>query len=414
MIFPTVAELAEEVGLELLDGATVVLVGLPRSGRTTVVDLVAELLGASALLVHGRTIDAADYRTQLESIEAELGTRVETLGHAELLLDDFGLLMRQTFGHAFQAALRALMVDGPLARRTGALLTASIGDPLIAPGRHGSPLVAHARIRFSPWLSDRDYELVTPDGPERRVRAELCGSNVALLARADAGEGAARGFADLQIHRWLTELSQSDLDLLLAAADSAVPYKPDHDRVAPLLTRVGGTVRLIAAIPQVRLRDARVGPWPAAIRQTADRFALRIGAEPSPLWLDRYLGAHPNELAALIDELTRRIAPKELRLLATTDGVRKAVSNPVALRKAIAAAEAAGLKINWRLVDGPDFVLAHARQLVLPSVGTVYILPPEDRVLGVNALGNEGDALASGADFTIAEAFWSRSGPFAP
>lgn len=131
-------DFAEILALDVLDSRVVALRGLPRSGRTSVLQRVDAACGASSVFVRGRRVTESNHRSEATRIEAELARLTESQGTAQLIIDDFGIIMRSTFGHSFQAAIRSVVVDGDAAHAIGCLVSSSL-TPIFtqASGRAG-------------------------------------------------------------------------------------------------------------------------------------------------------------------------------------------------------------------------------------------------------------------------------------
>lgn len=406
-------EQADAIAIEVLSSHVVALQGLPRSGRSSLLRRVGVSCGATGLFVNGRLVSESNHRSEADRIGDELSAIVHAHGAAQLIIDDFGTVMRSTFGHVFQAAMRSIVVDGEMSQAVGCLVSACLTDPIRARGRRGSPLLAVARYWHPGWL---DLEGSESSPPRQAISSDLlraCGSNVALIDRLRTGsEAAARSYVSANLDRWLTDLNPEDLDLLSDAVVPGMPYRPGHDRLAPLLWRENGSVGLAELLPRDRVVALLLGPWPSTLPNSASRFAGRIGREPSPLWIDRYILKHPSELGAFLRGVSALANPSELRLLTTRYGSSEmSASARRALRTTLVPVAHAGLQVSIREAAQRDISALHARQLLLPTLGTAFQLPPEDRILGVTPVGNESDAVLSFPDWALAEAAWGRARP---
>jgi len=409
-------QFAESLAIDLLDARVIALQGLPRSGRSGVLRRVHDACGDSAVLLQGRSVTESNHRQMVQRVEAQLRQRMADFGAAQLIVDDFGLVMRSSFGHVFQGALRASVVDGDEAPSIGCLVATCLSDPVQVRGKRGSPLLAVAHYRFMPWYSESDVAVAAQQaGMSPHELLRLCGSNIALIDRLIIGSFAeAETFAATSVDRWMADLTPGDLADIDSAARGSAPYSSGHDRIAPLLFKDQASVQLAGLIPQSRVINALLGAWPSSLVGSASRFASRVGYEPTPMWVDRYLVLHPAALADFLKRVAAACPPTALRLLTTRAGTAQLSSaDRASLSTAIADASNAGMAIAIRVADSRDVSALHARQLLLPVVGRAYQLPPEDRVLGLVPVGNESDSVVINPDWAISEGSWQRATPLA-
>lgn len=128
----------------LLSGQKVVLRGLPKSGRTVLLEAVAaeaeRLLEIPPVRFDGHTSITA-LEPRLERLIAD-----SRRGFGLLLVDDLGTLLRSTHGATWQTRLNSQCVDGPHAKSIGVLMSCGTGENLSRIGLPGSPLVDSAHV----------------------------------------------------------------------------------------------------------------------------------------------------------------------------------------------------------------------------------------------------------------------------
>ncbi len=416
MTLAPLAALAEDIALRCLDGEVVALRGLPRSGRTTVVKLVLDHLEGTCLLVDGRNVRNVGVPGVMDTIDRHIAAAIPREGSAQIIIDDFGHAMRHDIGYQFQAGLRARIVDRSDEARVGALLVARLGDPLRFRRQRGSPLTAVARFLFPPWYAATVFESVAHEiGWEPAHVEAFCGSNPALIDRLQReGAAGAMAFATENLESWLSDIDDSLQVRLSDICVRVTSQEPGDDRLAPLLSRAEG-IRIAGALDHDRLCAELAGRWPADVPGSAARMALRIADDPAPLWIDRFFGPYPFAFGSLLMELGTRLGPRTLRLLGTSKGTEELTSEAVAtLRLKIEAVRSTGLEVEWRLAHDEDYFELHARQLLLSRTAKAYGLPPVDRIVCAERLGNEGDSILIAPDFEGAERSWSRARKFLP
>ncbi len=372
-------------------------------------------LGPSCVSVDGRALRSATLDAEVARIQGAVQVAMSAHRCAQVLVDDFGHAMRQDAGYAFQAALRALVVDGADSERVGALLVTRLNDPVRVRKQRGSPLTAVARYMFPPWFPLEVFEATALAMARTPTELEMfCGSNPAILSRLAGGGGiaSAREYCADALATWLADLTPLDLKRLAQLCGGPQPNDDDDDRLAPLLSRSSQT-RLITALDSDRTCALVIGGWPGSLVESAERLAMRIGNEERPLWVDRYFGPYPQQLCDFLSRLLVSLGPRRMRLLGTSRGIADLTPQAIQLLRGRAAALShQGFLVEWRIADDDDYVALHGRQLHLTQNGNAFGIPPVDRVLGAVPIGNETDSIIIAPDTDGLEAAWLRATAF--
>ena len=139
--------------------------------------------------------------------------------------------------------------------------------------------------------------------------------------------------------------------------------------------------------------------WPdRSLNLSIQRFSALVGFEQRALWIDPYLSFDGNldttQLTRFLEGLFQ-INPSLLRLEILAR-VRNLGSIPDFRRMATNALQSAiwATRITWRVFDKAT-INAHDRHLVLRNREEAFSLPPVDRILGTNPVGNEVEGILS-------------------
>jgi hypothetical protein len=264
---------------------------------------------------------------------------------------------------------------------------------------------------FPPWYPAQIFRPAAAKFGRTSEEVEaVCGSNPAILDRLETdGFAAAREYCAGSLSTWLADLTADDVKRLVELCSGPQAGTEDDVRLAPLISRSSQT-RLISGLDRNRLCATVTGGWPAGTIASAERFAMRVGNELRPLWVDRYFGAHPRELITFLNRLHSLLGPRQLRLFGSEGGIASLTTHARdLLRQSAAVLGRQGFEIEWRIAADPDLVNLHGRQLHLAQNGTAYGIPPVDRVLGTAPIGNETDSLLFAVDIDDIEAAWLRA-----
>jgi hypothetical protein len=415
-LLPSQRDWVERVCLELLDGQIIVLRGLPGTGKSVLADAVRRELGDQAFTVQGRSTNNDNQVEQLSQIRAELGSSIQAKGYAQLIIDDYPHALRWSGGAQLQRALLHLLVDGPGARDTGALLTGRWARSMHLRVR-GSPLLARAQYRPLPVINDADLITVGLDPAERDQTIDETGMTAALLARVRLIGGrsdyaAVRQCLNDLAHRWIEDLPWEAVIWLrngLMEPDEGLWASLAWEAVQPLLT--GGRPRSLLAGLRNRdfesLLEERSPAWPGQRADSVQRFVDLLAGASDVMWVDRYLTADPPSLLSFIHEVRRQTSTK-LYLLTSSTLTSEAIRQHAQDIRDMVAIEGVELRSMTRRHYG----LLHDRQLAYLSdrEGGV-VLPVTAVILGLSPPGSAIAVQIPIMERTLLEDAWSMAIP---
>jgi hypothetical protein len=370
----------------VFEGEIVLVRSLPRWGLSAVCKSVADALGESAVAVEGRAITEGNQRVERQRIDEDVSAAIERTGYAQLIFDDYGRAIRRSQGGTLHSMLYRLLVDSEAARDTGALLVARSGDMLNL-NFSGSPLISRARTVVLPVLGLEDAEALSTDLAALKA---MVGEST-WLARQFLGVSTRQGQVGALEHlnndsrRIVAALPPPTMEVL---ADARAPHDCDAVSREALLclgsTDADGTFApagLVAEstlLDEVRLRNPG---WPAGRGESVQRFADMLAGVEDAIWVDRYLLSEPTKVRAFLVELRRWTATR-LRLLVSDDRDRPDFAGTVSL----ALDGLDGVQV--RFMSRHDRRLLHDRHLVLPALGSGFVLPTAGVVLSIDAPGS--------------------------
>jgi hypothetical protein len=416
---PGISALRDQVAGDLRNGKILLFKGLPRSGRTALVRAVQRAYDDTsdrpAVSLHLST------RSDPELIAYRLRDAVTKHGHAAVLIDDWGTLLRSQQGGMWQSRLRMACVDWPEASGVGALIVSGVGEDLSRSGVPGSPLADAANVVLH-WPLPSQTEIVGSllrggwAAEEARTAVAQYGAHPELLNLSTTGvlpantlsntvlsvvgavgaEGAAR-LLDLG-RKPDAHLATETMDGLLVAA----VYSPSPGRTA-----------LVAALRDAGLLGLLPGGmsrWPETMAESVRRFHARIYGKRDLIWSDRYIGYNSSALARFLDDLSVLGQTCWLRLLSRRPPAAVAGS---AERESFTGRlpiwKHRGLEVSWHTYNWNDDLALHDRQLLAVDRRDGYHLPPVDRMVGVVHPGNENDAYLPRIAVNHVLDVWARS-----
>jgi len=376
----------EHVIERLIDGETLLVRGLPRTGKSMVCEAISHELGASAYAVFGSRVDEANQGDTRERIRSAVAARIETHGCAQLIFDDYGKAIRRSQGGRLHSFLYGLLVDGPYARDTGALLTSRHGDDLDLRFA-GSPLLSRALVLSLP---EADNEDAAELGVDLATLRSLAGGSTAFARRMIGQAPATPTMALVEYlktdrSRIAADVPPEVIEVLLGAGT------PDRLSAAGMkILEMFGTIvadrdfqpaRVVVESSFIEELSAASPGWPGDRSESLDRFALLLSGAEEALWVDRYLFAQPTELGLFLREVRARTDTR-LRLLGSDD--REIPDQATRLRSAICGLNG----VEARTMTRSDRRLLHDRHLVLPALRTGFVLPTAGVVTGCHRPGS--------------------------
>ena len=420
-------QLAEALAEDLSEGRIITLTGQPSSGRSSIVDLVASQLEDLVTCIRVRGDDEADALTSaLDAAEEAMASEEPTA----CLVDDFGEVLTKSYGPAFQGRLHALAMNDPGPASFGILLVGGVNESLTrsVSQSHGSPLAAavHRSFMVPALRAEEVRAALIEDGMPAEQAAALVdtyGAHLALIASARATSLGRAPSDDLEraVYRGVAETTGATDERLMELA-----RRPDRDlattRVDELLAPLvfypaPGRTKLVPALVAQGLPGLLIAgapAWPGDLKASARRFRCRLEGMVSPIWADRYHGAHLAGLVAFLDALSLRGCDVDLRLLGSEAGTRGVPAAAKAMfDRRINVWAAAGLRVCWRLADDAGYELIHQRQLISPTRVAGYVLPPCDRIICVAGQIKDSDSLLPRARVALFEDAWARAAVYA-
>lgn len=407
-------------------GQKVVLRGMPKSGRSYIVDSVgteaARVLGIVPVRFNGDD-DVAALEPGLERAIADA-----KLGLGLILIDGLGGLLRSVHGATWQTRLNSQCVDGGYANSIGVLIACGTGENLSRIGLPGSPLADSANVvLFAPTLSKRDViSALTACGTEATRAAKLVseyGGHLALIADAEVSDSARAqdGYVEGMVLEAVAYTSSEAAERLLDLGrrpNHQLASSPVDEGLAPLVFHPeAGSTQLVPALRRAGLGSLLIGSdesWPSELKASTRRFRARTYGQKRVLWFDRYFGRGCRRLVGFLDVVAAGSGTSELLLLGSNAGVENL---PPYLLEEFQLRQAEwrkhGLEVAWHLVDDADFTRMHDRQLISVSRTDGYSMPPCTRVIGHDPVGNAVDTYLPRAPVSRLLDAWSRSRVFA-
>jgi hypothetical protein len=370
---PSDSRWIDQVIGRLIDGDIVLVRGLPRTGKSAVCDAVSNELGASGYLVVGSRVDEANQGDVRERIESEVMARIALEHSAQLIFDDYGKAIRRSQGGRLHSFLYRLLVDGPNARDTGALLTSRYGDDLDLRFA-GSPLLSRAQVLQLPETDDEDAAVLGMDLSELRT---LAGSSTAFARRMLDLPNASSTFALVEYlnadrSRLAQDLPPEVIEVLLGAR-AIEDLGPTGTKILEIFGTTDGhqgfePARCIVQSAFLQELKAESPGWPSSRAESVDRFANLLAGAEDALWVDRYLFAKPAELSNFLHDLRAR-TDTHLRLLGSDDLDNQALTRQVGLA-------IGGLNgVEARTMTRSSRRQLHDLHLVLPMTKSGFVLP---------------------------------------
>lgn len=392
-LLPSQRAWVDNVCLDLLDGQIVVLRGLPGTGKSVLANALRREFGQSAVMVDGRSFSEQNQHDLAANFREEISTSLHTNGHAQLIFDDYPHALRWTGGARLQALLLHMLVDGPNARDTGALLTGRWARSMHLKVR-GSPLMARAQFSSLPFATGVDMNaLGIPSNEHAKTRDEI-GGTASLLGKIRL----VGGMPDYSIARqilshlsdgWINDLPWEAIIWLRNGRreiDNDFRSSLAWEAIQPLLADPGTREVLAGLRGQAFQRDLeqRSPAWPSTWVDSVERFADLISGISSLIWVDRYLTSDPRTLYKFVLAL-RALASTRLRLLISSTLTSEAIRRDVDAIRDLLSIE--GVEI--RSMGGRHYKLLHDRQLVfLGEHQGGVVLPTIDVILGATPVGS--------------------------
>lgn len=415
-LLPAQRRWVEDVCLELLDGQIVVLRGLPGTGKSVLADAILRELGRGAMIIHGRSFNDHNQMDYISRIRDTITSSFQSTGQAQLVFDDYPHALRWSDAARLQATLLHALVDGPIARDTGALLTGRWARSMQLRVR-GSPLLARAQFRPLPEIADADLEIVGIQKNDFGKTLDEIGAMPSLLARVRIIGGRPDYSAVRQVlaelaSRWIGDLPWEAITWLRSRVG-----EPDEDlrsslaweAVQPLLTNIRPR-RLLAGLRNSEfeaLLEDRSPVWPSEKSRSVERFVDLINGVSSLIWVDRYLTSDPVNLYEFIQGVRSRTSTRLLLLTSsslTSDAIRRNSDTVKDL------ARLDGIEI--RSMGQRHYRLLHDRQLVfLGDREGGVVLPTTDVILGRNPVGSALAVQVPIVERALVEDAWAKGIP---
>lgn len=393
ILLPTQRVWVDNVCLDLLDGQIVVLRGLPGTGKSILADAIQHELDQSAIMVNGRSFSEQNQHDFAAKFREEISTSIQQNGHAQLVFDDYPHALRWTGGARLQALLLHMLVDGPNARDTGALLTGRWARSMHLKVR-GSPLMARAQFRSLPFITDVDMESVGIPANERAKTRDEIGGTASLLAKIRA----IGSMPDYSIVRqtlsdisdgWINDLPwEAIIWLRIGRREIDDDFRSSlaWEAIQPLLADASTREILAGLRGQMFQSDLeqRSPAWPSTWDGSVERFAELISGISSLIWVDRYLTSNPRTLHKFVLDL-RALTSTQFQLLISSTLTSEAIRRDAGAIRDLLSIEG----VEMRSMGGRHYKLLHDRQLVFigEHQGGV-VLPTTDVILGETPVGS--------------------------
>ncbi|GHF74984.1 ATP-binding protein [Streptomyces griseosporeus] len=418
-LLPTQRRWVDQVCEYLIDGETVIVRGVPGSGKTVLLEAVARELGETSVCTWGR--DYTDDNQQERTTAFQEGVRkaLDRHGAAHLLFDDYPHALRNTHGLRLQRQLLQLLVDGEQAVDTGALLTGRWGRSMHLVSS-GSPLVARARVVALPVAREADFAEVGCAGSADAL--EAVGGNAALLGKVVPVLGRAalhqvRDTAEALAPKWIQDVpweAASWIKRVVRGGPAALPADDSAiEALAPLLVPAGerrdgtpryGVVRALHADAARATLDGRAPTWPATWQASVKTFCGFLSGVPEAVWVDRYMAAKPAQLLRFVGAV-RAVCRTPLRLLIAKN------PNDTALTAADVAAFARE-RCQVRIMHPGDRKQLHDRQLIfLGDLEGGVVLPTARVLMSQDPPGSAVAVRAPTLDRKLILDAWGRARP---
>ncbi|WP_375765097.1 hypothetical protein NR798_25615 [Archangium gephyra] len=423
---PSIDALASTIAEHLSDGHVVILRGLPSSGRTTTMDIVAEKLN-STLGIQVEKINPKTSSAEFEAVLPRAMKSAESLGFSSIVVDDFGALLRLSQGGVWQARLNSVCVDGALARHIGVLLVCGQGENVSRTGLKGSPLADAANLSLQvPCLAAAEVALsLEAEGLSDEQTKQLVsryGCHLGLLSKAQKSPNLEVDTASLEqailksVSKLTLEGAERILDLARKPTHSLASMPSDLGLSSLVFHPQPGRTQLVPALEQAGISKLLIGgvdAWPSDFHESVRRFRARIHGESEVLWFDRYFGSGLRDLMKFLDALADGSERLSLRLLGSAAGTDDLPDYLLRLFRArLSHWKNKGMSVSWRLIAQEDFVEMHDRQLISLSRVDGYNLPACDRITGHQPVGNTNDSYLPRAPVSRILLAWDNSVSF--
>lgn len=404
-LLPSEQTWVEVVAQRLIDGERLLVRGLPRSGKTLLSRAVAEVLGETAFYVDGGAITEQNQAEQHDLLQAELASRVTRHDCAQLVFDGYGRAIRRSRGAILHSRLYGQLVDGYRSRDIGALFTSRYADALDIKVS-GSPLLGRATTIELPRLTEEDAAELGLDFAAARA---YLGDSSALARRAlnaapDGHPDSIVDFVSINAPSIGRDLPVGAVQVLVGASDFADVDGTSRRALRTLGSESGGHFTVAGVVEDSNLvaeLRARNHRWPSTDAESVARFCALLAESTGPLWVDRYIYEHPEELARFLASV-RQSTDVPVRLLG------KPARDHAAVRKEIAVALDGLTDVEARVMAYRDIKPLHDRHLVDPTSRIGFVIPMADVILGRVEVGSAVVVEMPGIDFDY-EACWNRA-----
>ncbi|MFI8218326.1 AAA family ATPase [Streptomyces sp. NPDC085932] len=323
-LLPTQRRWVDQVCGYLIDGETLIVRGVPGTGKTVLLEAVAREPGETSVCARGREFTDDNQQERTTALREGVRKALDRHGAAHLLFDDYPHALRNTHGLRLQRQLLRLLVDGEGALDVGALLTGRWGRSMHLVST-GSPLVARARVVALPVAEKADFEAMDCVGSPQA--AEAVGGNTALLAKVVQVLGRAalhqvRDSAEALAPKWVEDVPWEAATWIKRVVREGPAALPGDDSaveaLAPLLVpadeRRYGVVRALHSEAARATLDGRAPTWPATWQESVKTFCGPLSGVPEAVWVDRYMAVKPEPLLRFVAAV-RATCRTPLRLL---------------------------------------------------------------------------------------------------
>lgn len=294
---------------------------------------------------------------------------------------------------------------------SGAIRSSS--EQILSLVRSGGTLDANGLSRLVFALGPRDISAVGPS-PDVRERCKVFSSQEVVSPDSLS----MMPINEIWFVQILGSLRRSERsrcrDVVVSASQSAPRRWRSVDRfLFPLVYPSYGAILPNPHLSERQTRFLCAELWPDMdLSLSAQRFGSLVGLEQRVLWVDPYLSFDANldggRLKAFLQELFR-ISPllQRFEMLAR---VKNSCDLSVFKSKASAVLrnEPWSNKVVWRVFDKAGGNV-HDRHLVLRNREEAFSLPPADRILGMNHVGNEADSELDYSASAPERAIWSSA-----
>lgn len=401
----------EEIADRVLVGEILLVRSLPRWGLTAVCAAVESRLGSSAVAVAGRSMIESVQQATREALDGGVTAKVDAVGYAQLIFDDYGRAIRHSQGGTLHSMLYRLLVDSSQARDTGALLIARSGDMLDL-SFAGSPLLSRAETVPLPLLATEDASVLSMSLSELH---RLVGEST-WLARRFLGRTKREGRISVVEH--LNADRRRIIDALPPEAVEVLAGARAYENAGPVsqeallclgsidsgsVYRPAGLVAESSLLEEIQLQSPG---WPRQRGASVLQFATLLAGANDAIWVDRYALSHPSVARQFLSDL-RGHTQARIRLLVSAERDRPSFAQEIINQLTSIP------RVEVRFMHRLDRHLLHDRHLVLPAMKCGYVLPTAGVIFNQDDPGSAVSVRMPNLAINYSDC-WNRGDPVLP